>query len=358
LNEHFNFIDYSQWGAWWRCRWYWYERYVNQRQRRVEGQRDDALTFGGMVHDGLRHWAESRLPAISKETVEELNPTPECFAQAQELVQEYVRRYPNEEWEMTRVEEPLTFGLGLAFQDQWGELFNFHTIPPPAVGLAKIDAYFYNPTQRDVESGLTDYTLSLQPGWWIREYKTKDAGRNRANWMRRWETNMQASFQMLALQEKIGEPVQGTLVCVLEKPKMYVPKRKCKGCQELYEMASYLPTGDGQHACPMCGHTQKLKPYESKTQHRPEFYRMKALRTQEELARDRGRIGEVALAMERMRQEGLESTSPNTEACVHDWFGSCEYYNPHIRGFDSAEEPTLEERDARKYVELERLIAN
>lgn len=351
MERDFKFIDYSQTKAWFKCPWYWYERYVNQRRKRFEGQRSDAMTLGSLVHNGLKNWAENRLPVIDSFVVDELMPTPDCYGQAQELVQEYVRRYPNEEWKMTRVEEPLNFLLSQCYAINLPE----HRSPYDIQGLAKIDAYFYNPTQQDIESGIPDYTLSLQPGWWIREYKTKDASRNRANWMKNWEVNLQASFQMLALQATINEPVQGVLVCVLEKPKLYVPKRKCGGCGEMYEMATFLPTGEGLYACPMCGNRQKLKPYEPKVQHRPDFYRMKALRTQEELVRDRDRITKIAIQMEDMRLGGLEAAVPNSEACVHEWFGPCEYYNPHIQGFDSAEEPTFETVDAAKYVGLEGL---
>lgn len=340
-----NFIDYSQYKAWCRCPWYWYERYVTGVRKKREGQQRDALTIGSLVHGGLENWHKNGTPTIPDSIVPELNPTPDCLVLASEMVEQYVRLYPNEDWDMQRLEEPVTFELNC----------------PDLNGLAKLDAYFYNPSQREIESGLPGYTLSLSPGWWVREYKTKDASVDRARWNQGWEVNMQAAFQMLALQEKVGETPQGVLISVLEKPRQYIPKRKCRGCGEMIEMGLYLATPDGQSACPMCGEIQKLAPYEPKTRVQPQFYRVVAVRNGDQLNQAKVEITTVAEEMQSMENSGAESLDINRlvynsffnrENCAHPIFGLCEYYKPHVYNIGVDEDETLEQHEPTKYVGL------
>lgn len=339
-----NFIDYSQYAAWWTCSHLWYERYVNQRvPRREPGrQRDDKMAIGSMVHNGLENWTKHSRPEVDEATLAEINPTREAYILAMSLVQEYVKRYPTEEWEIHRTEEPVLFPLGLEDDE--------------LLGLAKLDAYFFNPTQCDIESG-EGSILSLQPGWWAREYKTKDAGVKRGNYAKGWATNMQADFQLLALKARTGEWPQGVLISVLEKPRMYVPRRKCQGCGETIELGLYIVCPDGEYSCPRCGVKQKLKPYEPKVAHQPEFYRLVVTRTPERLETSRKEIAQVALRMEAMRQGGLGSELPNRQRCVDPIFGECDYMKNHLYNTPTAEDPEMEDREALRYVGLEAIAA-
>lgn len=332
-----DFIDYSQYRTWSKCPWAWYWRYVRGWAKKFEGQRKDAMCIGSLVHNGLENAGRNGIPKITDECVAENNPTPEALSAARDLVEEYVRLYPNEEWEIQRFEEPLTW-----------EFAGGH----PKHGLAKVDAYFYNPEQRTIESGLPGYQLVLTPGWWVREYKTKDAGLNRANWNQGWEVNMQASFQSLALRAKIGEPVQGVLVSVLEKPRLYVPKRKCKGCAEQFEMGLYLSTGTGEHACPSCGAKQKLSAYEPKVRMTPQFYRVVAVRNEVQLAQAEGEIVATAERMAIMETYSKEYIPPTRENCVHPIYGACEFYRLDTYRIPPEEDDSLEPRDPIKYVQL------
>jgi hypothetical protein len=333
------FIDYSQYKVWCDCRWRWYERYVNQLEPQREArQQDNPMTLGSLVHAGLDAWASKGQLMIDDETIADCNPTPECHQLAMELLAGYVQRYPEERWAVQRTEQPLVFEL-----------------PGTSVaGLAKLDRYFYLPEQTTVESGLAGTTIDLAPGWWVQEYKTKACEVDRALWMKAWSANMQADFQLLALGTKVGERPQGVLVQVLEKPRRYVPKRKCKGCGEMLEMAMYLPAAEGESACPLCGAVQRLKPYEPKTERHPEYYRVVATRTEEQLARSLEEIAQVAHGMHAMRLWGLDAQLPNRDnCCIAARRYTCDYFDNHTQGIDTLSDPKMVKRDTTKYVGLE-----
>ena len=329
-----NFIDYSQYRLWSRCPWAWYWRYVKGWEKKYEGQRKDALCLGAMVHNGLENSVKTGVPKISDDVVEEFTPQPDTLSMARLLVEEYTRLYPKEDFPVHRFEEPLRFPVG------------------PYTGLAKVDAYFRVDELTTVESGLPGYEIALQPGWWVREYKTKDAGSNRANWNQNWMVNMQANFQMLALQHHIGEPVQGVLVSVLEKPKVYVPKRKCSGCGDQIEMALFLSTGDGKHACPNCGTAQTLKPYEPKVKLVPQFYRLKAVRSPEQLQEAMSEINYIAKAMRELENGDRYIVVPTRENCVHPIYGPCEYFPLDIYGEEPESVASLRQDNPLRYVQI------
>jgi Zn ribbon nucleic-acid-binding protein len=176
-----------------------------------------------------------------------------------------------------------------------------------------------------------------------------------------WENKMQASFQMLALKNLIGEVPQGILVSVLEKPRVYIPKRTCKGCKEAFEMALWLETGTGEHACPQCGHTQVLKPYEPTTTSSPQFYRIVVVRSPERLETAMDEIGLIALKMEEMRSsppsQFIPADPPNREACVHPIYRACEYFKIHTYDQEPEEDENLEQFDAKRYLNRDEELA-
>jgi hypothetical protein len=333
-----NLIDYSQYKTFCKCPWAWYERYREcMVPKPPPWQRDDALTVGTLVHNGLENWYKRGVPEIDVGVVEESNPTPDCAVLSQNLVYAYIQRYPSEPWTLIQTEEPVQMPLAAG----WNL-------------LAKVDAYFQVDEEIELEDAVNPgQTLHLTPGVWIQEYKTKSQNISRANWMMGWEMNMQASFQALALQYKLGVPVQGAVVNVIEKPRVYIPKRKCKSCGEMYEFASYIPAGEAGYSCPVCGHIQKLNKYEPKVQPTPEFFRILVHRTQEELQRDLKQIMDTAFAMQNMITTGRDAQPPNREACVDARFGPCDYFKNHKYNISVHEDDRMEKKDTSKYMGLE-----
>jgi len=296
------------------------------------------MALGSLVHSGLENWYKVGAPNIDNETVEDVNPTPECYNFAQQLLTEYIRQYPSEPWTLVSTEEPIL----RPFTEGGDDCL-----------MAKVDSYFYADQQLDLVSNEEGHTITLTPGYWVQEYKTKAASISRANYMAMWEANRQASFQLLALEHKLKEPVQGVIVNVIEKPQPYIPKRKCKGCGEQYELASYIPHADG-HACPLCGHVQKLKPYEPKTERSASFFRMKVTRTAEQLEQHLTEARGVFGQMQAMIALGMDSYyfPPNTNSCVDMRFGPCSYFRNHTYNISTLEDGLMQEKDTTKYAGL------
>lgn len=362
-------IDYSASASWETCPALWYSKYIQRLRRKwPRAQRDDALALGSLVHEGLRVWQLTHTVEIPLAIQEEMTPTRECLSLAEELVYGYARAYPEEYWPLIHCEEPLVFPLvneELRWCNQCKEEMSRYKvecsicgdptdrlIKPELQGLAKIDSYFYVPEPTYIESGLPGTGYTLNPGWWIHEYKTKSPFIPMGIYMQGWEMNMQASYQMLALTHKIrteaacykmGDPdaprgvVQGVLVNVLEKPRRTIPKRKCvgvSGCGETQEFATWIPTGDGLYACPSCGNRQKLIPLKEATPVTPPaYYRLIVTRTSDELTRAKQQIIQVGQRMIAMEAGGLHSEPWRTSACVDTkWNSACPYFSYHKAG--------------------------
>ena len=344
-----NKIDYSQYSKFLFCPWAWYETYVKGMSPRYIGQRSDPLALGSLVHEGLDTFSRTGKVLIPAEVVAEVNPTPEAMQLAELLVRGYIRKYPNEQWQMERTEQAVEFPLD---GTDW-------------CGIAKLDSYFYVPEDTTIESGLHDQRLTLGRGWWAREYKTKSHGIDRAVWAKEWAAKRQADFQLLALTNLLQnyphserftnsatDEVRGILVSVLEKPRDYTPKRKCKGCSNSYELESYLIHADG-HMCPMCGYVQKLKPYTPTVPLAPEFYRLIVTRSPEQLAIARNEIAMVAEAMDDLRESGMLSIVPNRDNCISNkYHRQCDFAEQHIAGVN-VEEPTFVKIDPYKYIGIQ-----
>lgn len=325
-------IDHSAHDAFAFCPAKWYELYVNKRRKRwPSGQRKDALCIGSLVHEGLRVWQETHTIEIPNSIIDEVTPDRETLSLAQELVLGYARHYPAEQWPLIRCEQPLTWKIGYENEDRRYD---------PIYGLAKLDAYFYVLEDTQLESGVEGLNLTLSRGWWIHEYKTKSPYDPIGLYMQSWETNLQASYQILALESKLHEPVQGVLVNVIEKPKRYIPKRKCMSCQETYEYATWLPTGTGLYACPICGVQRKLEPLKrDQPTINPNYFRIVVVRSREELDRDAQIIKQTACAMNSMRSDGLNSCAWTKRNCVSMMYKSaCDYFSPHTKSFDTRED--------------------
>jgi hypothetical protein len=332
-----DFIDYSQYYSFWgKCPWAWYERYVNRVQKAYPpgAQRDDNLAVGSLVHAGLENWYKHGVPSIPALVVEELGPTPDALALCCALVNGFVRQYPVEGWTLERCEEPVRAPLTESVDL-----------------LAKIDSYFRVDAQMPLNSGLDGYDLSLAPGYWIQEFKTKAESVPRGKWVQTWTTNMQASFQILALQYKLRDeplPVRGVLVSVLEKPTPYIPRRVCKACRESTEMRAWTEVA-GEYLCPLCAHRQKLKPYEPRTVKTPNYFRIGVTRTEEELTLASRRIAQTSRLMEQLRSgAALPEELANTVNCVSTFWGPCEFFTNHTYNSPTVLDPAFER--TRDYV--------
>lgn len=303
-------IDYSQWASWKSCQLLWYEKYRNQIRREIKGQKADAMTLGSLVHDGLQNYRETGQCLVRESAINEHDPTPECLAWAQELLLGYFRGYSNEDFTQYYCEEPLRFPLH-----------------PEMDGLAKVDCYFRLEEARTIESGIGD-SFALEPGIWIHEYKTKAASKDTGKYLASWRMNMQANFQMLALQAKLGEPVKGLFVNVLEKPADYQPKRTCKECKAVSELRNWEPTGTG-YCCPACSNIQDLDTsVKTKIKRVPAYYRFMVTRTASELAMAKTEINQVALQILDI-DAGIRVPERSTEKCVDQIWGACDYFEPH-----------------------------
>jgi hypothetical protein len=344
-------IDHSQYASWMHCPWHWFEKYVNGRSKAwPEQMRDDALAIGSLVHNGLDNWYARGVPEIDQQEIEEINPTPDCLRLCKKLVYGYVQTFPKEQWKLIKTEQPLRFKL-IEGKD----------------GLAKLDLYFYIGEPTVVDSGLPGYEITLKPGWWIQEYKTKSQFVPTGDFMQSWVTNMQADFQMLALAAQRDNPnsplfdgfkadsvdqvypINGLLVNVIEKPNTYIPKRKCKGlCGEYWPYSSWMPSENALFKCPNCGNEQKLKPLEQMQEQEPRYFRMIVERTGEQLAQSREQIASVARNMQLMEHEDqfynenygepFTRFAPNKTHCYDlskRYARECEYYKPHVYGLST-----------------------
>lgn len=332
------FIDFSQHNAWMKCPWYWYEQYIAQVKKSYPTvQRDDALALGLLVHAGLETLKTHGTPSIPEAAIIEATPTPECLGSARMLVNGYQQAYPAETFTKYYCEEPLRFPL-----------------LPEMDGLAKIDSYFRVDEPTRIADGL-EGEFWLQPGWWIHEYKTKDGSAKIGNWVAQWRVNMQASFQVMALQAHLQEPVQGILINVLEKPKAYIPKRTCKGCKEPHELRNWVPTGEG-YSCPGCGNVQKLDISDKSTTPRvARYYRHMVTRSEMDLAYAHRDIIGVAMEMLKLHQpEAKLDTNPNltrtTRNCVDSIWGQCVYFDPHTANRVATGWPDFISVDALGYI--------
>lgn len=333
-------IDYSAHDSWMRCPAFWWEKYIQKRQRKwPKAQRNDALCLGGLVHAGLQVWQEHHVVDIPSTAIDEYTPDRETYALALELVYGYAQHFPQEIWPLSRCEEPVKFPLLPEQTYSYEKTMAVEDL----TGLAKIDNYFQVDEPSQIPTGIPGQEMILNPGYWIHEYKTKSPHIGIGLFMQSWDMNLQATYQTLALQYKLGKPVQGVLVNVLEKPKRYVPKRKCKGCKETQEFAVYIPTSTGEYACPQCGKQQELTPLKLDTPTvPPQYYRFPVTRTQEELEKWWGQIIQVGQDMIKMATEGLHSIPWNTRSCVDfKWNEVCQYFGHHKNGTSTKDDSEM-----------------
>ena len=280
-------IDNSQYTAYAKCPAYWVERYVRGVHRLRTEPVDDALTLGSLVHDGLARAALWRDPVPSKERAEAMNAAESCYDLACRLVYNYIRSGGNKLFgEMESVEQVLKFWL---------------KSDSPHQGMAKVDLVQRVAHLANVQAASTGGQLIVPTGVYSVEHKTKALQTDRATYMQAWQANTQASFQLLALQERYPEDPVGLIVNVLEKPRQAEPKRKCKKCTQYYALSMWRPVKAAdakQFACPFCANEQKIQPDKTKPFAYP-WFRFLVTRSQERLEFDRRQIAKKAADMHR-----------------------------------------------------------
>jgi len=213
----------------------------------------------------------------------------------------------------------------------------------------------YNKLFRDVDfpdppnyrDGSAEYwNPRMTAEWWVKEYKTSAKRHDMV--LKRWCNDMQADFQCLALEGYTGERCNGVLVTVLQTPKVYIPKRTCKGCKGKFEFGSYMPSGQ-KYRCPMCGREQDLAAYKPKP-FQMETYRLTALRSERRLGESLGWIIETAREMQEYMTAGMRTRRPNCRECVGDWW-VCSYFEPHTQGLEAGEVGGFEQVEPLGYLE-------
>ena len=333
------YLDHSQYYAFTQCPWRWYETYVTQRAPIHEGFRDDALCIGSLVHSGLENFYRTGEATPTKEALTENNPSKEALFMVHLLLDQYMQNYqPDPTAKAHLVEEPV-----------------LRPLPNKATLLAKIDSYFYVDEDTPIDTGWNGETAILSKGWWIKEHKTKSSYLKLPAYIKAWQANMQADFQLLALEHKVG-PVQGLLVNVLEKPNIYQPKRKCKGCGVLQPFNAFGIEPSGKYKCQLCNTTQTLAPLKPPTNTpTAKFYRFPVVRTPQRLQRSLQEIVQIANSMLYLLTHGMEALPPNRPNCVARG-QTCQYFELHntIDGEIPRSHPNFGPIDAYAYMNLKK----
>jgi hypothetical protein len=339
-----HYIDYSQYRLWHFCPRAWHCRYCLGLRRKSTGLKDDALTLGSLFHDGMEEWYLHKSPRINPSTIAKLTPTKECLDLAQQLVLGYSQHYPQDPWTTKAVEEavvrPLSKELSL---------------------VAKVDQTALIEQPLVIDSGHPGITFMLEPGIYSIENKTKAQNKPFAGYLSSWQANMQASFQLLALQHKYGEKdVKGVVVNVAEKPTVQRPRRMCKKCKESSFLSEWLIDGDNpdNNKCPQCLNSQKLKAYEPRKKHDPRYYRIVVTRDSERLEKDLRKIESVGRDMLKLKSGGVQlELYENDENCINpmNMRSKCDFFESHVNmvPIDRLVGDTLEQiEDPYEYIGL------
>lgn len=325
-------IDATQYTTYQTCPLLWYERYIRGLQvQYTKGQRDDALALGSLAHSGYANWHLHKQPIIDEKLISEIGPTPECLNLAKSIVQEHARIYCDDEFEVLKVEEQIIVPVCV------------RTIGAQEIAIcisAKLDTIGRAPKAMSINGGASDSPVNVSAGVFSFESKTKAAEISRAAWIKRWQIAKQAVFQTLALQYKYGasacaEPT--VLLNVAEKPRTYVPVRKCKaqnGCGNKVAVRDWILDAASKYRCPNCGVVQDIempKP-EDMEPAKPVLFRTVAALTPEQIELGRQQIVEVVIEMAEI-VHGSRAARMREDNCV-DRFGrwACDYFDFHVQG--------------------------
>lgn len=303
-------IDNTQYKAYTKCPLYWKEKYLNKVHKPVEGPRNDALAIGVHFHSALENVYSGKGFKSSEEVYAEYPLTPEAELEVMSMVEAYRVMYPG---------GPVEFN--------WIGLEDVLKKPSAFTGitfLAKLDGYFEVTELTKAQDGLGG-EIVLTPGIYGFETKTKLPRLDRGLYMKEWQADMQASFQIMTLEHTLGKSVNGILVNVIERPNVYQPRKTCNGCKELLPTYMYK-IENSVYRCIRCGHGNQFKASQIPEPRvdPPVVWRFVVERSKERLTRDRYDINTVAQLIQN------KWFYANRQECVKTYQRkTCEYFEPH-----------------------------
>lgn len=310
-------LDNTQYTAFTKCPAYWYEKYIRKQRLPPEIPYKNALAIGIHVHSALENGYRYNKFAVSPDTLEEYPLTPEATMEVRAMTETYRQNFP-----AGPVEFPW---VGLEAPIQY--------IDNDIILVAKVDGY-YKITEPTVCNDGLGNEIHLEPGIYSFETKTKAPYLDRGLYMKEWQAAMQPSFQLLTLRnylDRIGEslPIRGVLVNVIERPKIYTPRKTCKGCKTLLPLYTYTIQPDGKYKCNNCNHINDAPsgPTPEPRVDPPVTWRFLIERSDERLANDFIHISKVYKMMTDTLEHNL--VFHRTE-CVNTYQKrTCEYFEPH-----------------------------
>jgi len=311
-------IDNTQYSTFIRCQAEWYERYCLGQRKAYIGERDDAMAIGIAIHSILENGYVNGSFTLPDDVAQDLTLTTEAMLEVRTMAEAYRNQYPSGpiEFEWIGLEEPISYDAGDGI-----------TIK------AKVDGYFKVNNTIEISGGLDD--IYICPGIYSFETKSKSPGYDRGLYLADWQANMQASFQLLTLKanaDKLNinpDEVRGVLVNVIERPKVYEPRRTCKACDKLIEVKYYRLNGKTYH-CPLCDYGNTFTGTIGTARVDPPFmYRFMVERGAERLALDEKTIKQVALEMFKVKDLNHQLVYNRTSCVNMQWRKKCEYYDPH-----------------------------
>lgn len=300
-------IDFTQFTAFQQCPWHWYERYVAQLGApQPEAQQDDPITIGSLVHAGIERLLRTGQPAIPDD-VPNVKPSPEALLQAREMLHAYCQAFPADmqKWKVRVLEHPIGHDI-----------------------IAKVDALVEVEDTVQLQDGL-DGELTITAGLWVLEHKTTSERTPPAAFLRRWLMDMQADFQLIAVQDHFGRSANGVIINVVSRP---APRAATRTCRKCGAATACVAIDWARPACSACGAPQRWNP--PAPSHPPTVWRFTVTRTPERLLQARAWIRKVADVMEEMRKSGRSAAIPNLRSCVDTWWRACPYLNLHLYGSD------------------------
>lgn len=303
-------LDNTQYTAFSKCPLYWYEKYVNKVHRPVEGQRQDALAIGIHVHNALENGYRRNSFRVDEATSVEYPLTPEAALEVRTMIEYYRQQYPGGPIELpwTGLETPLEY----VYSDD-------------LTLVAKVDGYSTNDKPINIPDGMGD-SIHLEPGVYGFETKTKAPYLDRGLYMKEWGAAMQGSFQLLCLKKQVDNTrIRGIIINVIERPKIYTPRKTCKGCNELLPLYTYTIEPNGVYRCNSCNHSNKFPgPFPEPRVDPPFTWRFLIERSEERLLIDLETIKTVAKLM------NSNIIHTHRHECVSTYNKrTCEYYEPH-----------------------------
>ena len=310
-------IDNTQYSCFMRCQAEWYEQYVLKHKAQQLGERDDAAAIGIAIHNVLENGYKNGKFNLTVDTADELTLTNEALMEVRIMAEAYRNKYPGGpvEFPWTGLEAPISFIIDDVYQIK-----------------AKVDGYFECVDPIIVSGGVSD--IYLQPGIYSFETKSKSSGYDRGLYLADWAANMQASFQLLTLKANAAtlgiDPamVKGILVNVIDRPKIYEPRRTCKGCDVMTQVKYFRLCGKVYH-CPHCDFGNTFTGPMGQARVDPPFlYRFLVERSDERLAFDLQTIKAVAKEMEKVAT--THNPIYTRTQCVNmQWRKRCQFYEPH-----------------------------